>query len=71
MKFLLPVLTMLSHVLRAPTAACQALINDSAVNMEPKVIAWRHVFHQEPEPGNRETPVLTRPRNQYPNSLYR
>ena len=56
MKFLylLPVFMMFCHELYAQKNNYQAIIHTSAGNIEEKVIAWRHDFHEHPELGNRE-----------------
>jgi metal-dependent amidase/aminoacylase/carboxypeptidase family protein len=39
----------------AQTNNYKEIISKSADKIEPKVIAWRHDFHQNPELANRET----------------
>ena len=56
MKFLyvFTVMIILCNALQAQKSNYQAIINNSACNIEQKVIAWRHDFHLHPELGNRE-----------------
>lgn len=47
-------LCLIAFSLNAQKSNYATLVNAAADKIEPKVIAWRHDFHQNPELGNRE-----------------
>ena len=52
--YVFTVMIILCNALQAQKSNYQSIINNSAGNIEQKVIAWRHDFHLHPEFGNRE-----------------
>jgi amidohydrolase len=52
--YVLLILTIPVHVLAQMNAKLQATLDQMALEIEPKLIAWRRDFHQNPELSNRE-----------------